>query len=309
MFSKRSNSQTKRLLSSIIVCYFRSLSTIQSFREARKRDRLTLKDFHHIFQNVIVARQKDLELDSDYNFFSFKLSSSIISNQFSRKSTLDSLNDIDLFDLEVRSSSSLKSFNKSPDRHVSLEQLVSFVNSLKTQSPRSLSSRSYERKYQNDLSIRNSATERFFRISNMTERNEKSANFHESLTLRRDRECRVSLRRSRVNLRRCDLDLSRLNHSREDSQDQNRQSQSCDNHEKSTEMQRQESSERRDQREKRVKNSEELVQFVRIRDAKRSVDQALNYHSRQQSRRHELRSTIQNDNAEYSKNDHQCVDQ
>jgi hypothetical protein len=74
-------------------------------------------------------------------------------------------------------------------------------------------------------------------------------------------------------------------------------------------MQRQESSERRDQREKCVKNSEELVQLVRIKSAKRSVDQALNYHSRQQSKRHELRSTIQNDNAEHSRNDYQCVDQ
>jgi hypothetical protein len=74
-------------------------------------------------------------------------------------------------------------------------------------------------------------------------------------------------------------------------------------------MQRQESSERRDQREKRVKNSEELVQLVRVKNVKRSVDQVLNYHSRQQSRRHELRSTIQNDNAEHSRNDYQCVDQ
>jgi hypothetical protein len=74
-------------------------------------------------------------------------------------------------------------------------------------------------------------------------------------------------------------------------------------------MQRQRSSERRDQREKRVKNPEELVQFVRVKDAKRSADQALNYHSRQQSRRHELRSTIQNDNAEHLRNNYQCVDQ
>jgi hypothetical protein len=139
----------------------------------------------------------------------------------------------------------------------------------------------------------------------MTERNERSANSHESLTLRRDRECRVN----RVNLRRCRLDLSRLSHFREASQDQDKQFQSCDDHEKSIKMQRQESSERRDQREKRVKNSEELVQFVRIKSVKRFVDQALNYHSRQQSRRHELRSTIQNDNARHSKNDYQCVDQ
>ncbi len=268
MFSKRSNSQTKRLLSSIIVCYLRSLSTIQSFREVKRRDRLTLRDFHHIFQDVIAARQKDLELDSDYNLLSFKLSSSIISNQFSRKSTLDSLSDIDLFDLKVRSSSSLKSSNRSFDRHVSLEQLVSFVNSLRIQSPRILS-RSYERKYQNDFSIRNNAIERFFRISNMTERNERSANSYESLTLRRDRECWVS--------RSSHFDFS---HFREASQDQDKQSQSRDDHEKSIEMQRQESSEERDQREKRVKNSEELVQFVRIKDAKRFADQALNHHSR-----------------------------
>jgi hypothetical protein len=135
----------------------------------------------------------------------------------------------------------------------------------------------------------------------MTERNERSANSYESLTLRRDRECRVS--------RLCRFDLSRLSHLREASQNQDKQSQSCDDHEKSIEMQRQESSERRDQCEKRVKNPEELVQLVRIRDTKRFADQALNHHSRQQSRRHELRSTIQNDNAEHSKNDYQRVDQ
>jgi hypothetical protein len=209
MFSKKSNSQIKRLFSFIIVCYLKNLNTIQSFREARKRDRLTLKDFHHIFQNVIAARQKDFELDSDYNFLSFKLFSSIISNQFFRKSILDSLSDIDLFDLEIRSSSSLKLFNKSLNKHVSLEQLVSFVNSLRTQSSRILS-RSYERKYQNDLSIRDNTIERFFRISNMTERNERSANSHEFLTLRRNRECRVN---------RANLDF---NHSRKASQDQDK---------------------------------------------------------------------------------------
>jgi hypothetical protein len=150
---------------------------------------------------------------------------------------------------------------------------------LKIQSLRILF-RSYERKYQNDLFIRDNAIERFFRISNMTERNEKSANFHEFLTLRRNRECRVN---------RASLDF---NHFRKASQDQNKQSQSRDDHEKSIEMQRQESFERRDQREKRVKNSEELVQFVRIKNVKRFADQALNHHFRQQSKRHELRSTI-----------------
>jgi hypothetical protein len=258
------------------------LSTIQSFREIKKRNRLTLKDFHHTFQNVIAARQKNLELDFDYNSFSFKLFSSVISSQFFRESIFDSFSDIDLFDLETRSFSSLK-------------QLISkqIVNSSRIQSLCS-----YERKYQNDFFIRNNAIEKFFRVSNMTERNEKSVNFYEFLTLRRDRECRVN------QFNRFDL-----SHSREASQDQDKQSQNCDNHEKSIKMQRQESSEERDQREKRVKNSEELVQFVRIRDVKRSVDQALNHHFRQQSRRHELRSTIQNDNAEHSKNDYQRVDQ
>jgi hypothetical protein len=139
----------------------------------------------------------------------------------------------------------------------------------------------------------------------MTKRNEESINFYESLTLRRDRECRIN----RLSLRHSHFNFSRLNHFREASQDQDKQSQSCDDHEKSIEIQRQESSEKRDQFEKRVKNSEELVQLVRIKDVKRSADQALNHHSRQQSRCHELRSTIQDDNAEFSRNDYQRVDQ
>ncbi len=115
------------------------------------------------------------------------------------------------------------------------------------------------------------------------------------MTLRRDRECRVN----RVN----------FSHLRKVSQNQDKQSQSCDDYEKSIEMQRQESFKKRNQRENRVKNLEELVQFVRIRDVKRFADQVLNHHFRQQSKRHELRSMIQNDNAEHSKNDYQRVDQ
>jgi hypothetical protein len=229
MFSKKSNAKTKRLFSFIIACYFKSLNTIQFFREAKKRNRLTLKDFHHIFQDVITARQKDLKLDSDYNSLSFKLSSSIISNQFTRKSIFDSFNDINLFDLEIRFFS----------RFIS----KSIVNSSRTQS-----SRSYERKHQNDFFIRNNAIKRFFRVSNMTEKNEKSANSYESLTLRRDRECRV-IRDSRLSSNRSRLDLSRFSHSRKASQDQDKQSQDCDDHEKSIKMQRQEFSEKRDQRE------------------------------------------------------------
>jgi hypothetical protein len=109
MFSKRSNSQTKRLFLFIIAYYFKSLNTIQSFRKVKRQDRLTLKNFYHIFQNVIAARQNDFELDFEYNSFSFKLSSFVISSQFFRKSILDSFNDIDLFDLKIRSFSS---FNK-----------------------------------------------------------------------------------------------------------------------------------------------------------------------------------------------------
>ncbi len=132
-----------------------------------------------------------------------------------------------MFDLEIRSSSSFKSLNRSLDKHVSLEQFVSFVNSLRIQSSRNQSSRSYERKYQNDFFIRNNAIKKFFQVSNMTERNEKSVNSYESLTLRRNRKCRVN----RLN----------LSHLRKASQDQDKQSQNCDDHEKSIEMQRQES--------------------------------------------------------------------
>ncbi len=149
MFSKKRKIKIfkiiKRLFSFIIVCYFKSLNTIQSFREIKKRNRLTLKNFHHIFQNVIAARQKDLELDFDYNLFSFKLFSSIISNQFFRKSIFDLINDIDFFDLEVRSSFSLKSLNKSLDKHVSFKQLISFINAFRIQSSRNQSFRSYEK--------------------------------------------------------------------------------------------------------------------------------------------------------------------
>jgi hypothetical protein len=74
-------------------------------------------------------------------------------------------------------------------------------------------------------------------------------------------------------------------------------------------MQRQESFQERNQRERRVKNPEEFVQFVRIRHVKWFVDQALKHHSRQQSKRHELRSTIQDNDAEHSKNDYLRVDQ
>jgi hypothetical protein len=123
----------------------------------------------------------------------------------------------------------------------------------------------------------------------MTKRNKRSADFHEFLTLRRNRE-RRTIRVNRFN--RSHFDLNRLCHFRKISQDQNKQFQSRDDHEKSIKMQRQESFEKRNQHEKRVKNSEELVQLVRIKNVKRFVDQALKHYFRQQSKRHELRSTF-----------------
>jgi hypothetical protein len=247
MFSKKRKIKIfktiKRLFSFIIVCYFKSLNTIQSFREIRKRNRLTLKDFHHIFQNVIAARQKDFELDFDYNSSSFKLFSSVISDQFSRKSTFDSVSDIDLFDLKVRSSSSSRSLNRSLDKHVSLKQLISFVNSSRIQS-----FRSYERKHQNDLFIRNNAIERFFRVSNMTDRNARSVDFHESLTLRRNRRVFKLSNSDRRNLDRKESRRFRRINIEESQKIQNQQFQDNDDHSKSIKMQWSKSSEERDQR-------------------------------------------------------------
>jgi hypothetical protein len=59
IFSKKKEIKifkTKRLFLFIIVCYSKILNTIQFFREIKKRNRLTLKNFYHIFQNIIVAR-------------------------------------------------------------------------------------------------------------------------------------------------------------------------------------------------------------------------------------------------------------
>ncbi len=95
------------------------------------------------------------------------------------------------------------------------------------------------------------------------------------MTLRRDQKRRVKLNR----FNRLDFDCR--NHFRKISQDQNEQFQNCDDDAKSIEMQRQESFEKRNQREKRVKNLEELVLFIQVKNVKRFADQALNHHSRQ----------------------------
>jgi hypothetical protein len=106
MFSKKSNSQTERLFSFIIVYSLKNTNTIHSFREVKQRNWFILRDFHYIHQNFIVARQKDLELDFNYNF-SFKLFSSIILNQFFRKFIFDFSNDTNLFNLKTRESLSI----------------------------------------------------------------------------------------------------------------------------------------------------------------------------------------------------------
>jgi hypothetical protein len=88
----------------------------------------------------------------------------------------------------------------------------------------------------------------------MTKRNEKLINFYEFLTLRRNQKYRIN--------KLCHFCLNRFNHSRKASQNQIEQFQSRDDHEKSIKMQRQKSLEEQDQREKRVKNSERLIQLV-----------------------------------------------
>jgi hypothetical protein len=247
MFSKKTEIKIlnlKRLFSFIIACYFKNLNTIQSFREVKKRNWLILKNFHHIFQNVIAARQKDFELDFNYNFFSFKLSSSIISSQFFRKSIFDSFNDIDLFDLEFRSSFSFKSFNKSFDKHVLFKRFISFVNSSKIQS-----FRNYEKKYRNDLFIRNNTIKFFFRISNITNRNARSIDFYEALTLRRNRRAFKLNNSNRRNLdRKFFKRFRRIINIKESQKIQNWQSQNDSDHSKSIKMQRSKSFEKRDQR-------------------------------------------------------------
>ncbi len=290
MFSKKSNSQIKRLFSFIIICFFKNINTIQSFREIRLRKRLILRDFYHIHQDFMIAYQKNFDRDLEYCSLNTILTL-ITSNQFFREFILDFSSDTDFFDLKARESSS-NSFKQSFQSSSISISMSSFHH--------------VRRRHQNDFFIQDNAIERFFRISNMTKKNEKSVDLHKSLTLRRDRE-RRAIRVNRFSRNR--LDLNRLCHVREALQDQNKQFQSRDDHEKSIEMQRQESFEERNQREKRVKNSEELVQLVRIRNVKRFVDQILKHHFHQQSRRHELRSTIQNDDAEHSRNDYLRVDQ
>jgi hypothetical protein len=65
----------------------------------------------------------------------------------------------------------------------------------------------------------------------MTRRNERSVNFHEFLTLRRDRKRRIAFNR----LNRLNFDCR--SYSRKISQDQNQQFQNRDNDAKSIEMQ------------------------------------------------------------------------
>jgi hypothetical protein len=140
----------------------------------------------------------------------------------------------------------------------------------------------------------------------MTKRNEKSIDFHEFLTLRRDRE-RRAIRVNRLNRNR--LDFNRLCHFRE------LRKIKINNLKIVTIMKNRLKCNDKNllkneiKREKRVKNSEKLVQLIRIKDVKRFIDQILKHHFRQQSKRHELRSTIQNNDAKHSRNDYSRVNQ
>jgi hypothetical protein len=79
--------------------------------------------------------------------------------------------------------------NRSTNRLINTFRLSNSYHSStsRIQSFRNQSFRNYERKHQNDFFIRNNEIEKFFRVSNMTNRDAKSINFHESLTLRRSR--------------------------------------------------------------------------------------------------------------------------
>jgi GMP synthase PP-ATPase subunit len=56
IFSKKNNSQIKRLFSFIIAYFLKNTSTIQSFREMKRLKRFNLWDFHYTYQNFIAAR-------------------------------------------------------------------------------------------------------------------------------------------------------------------------------------------------------------------------------------------------------------
>jgi hypothetical protein len=82
--------------------------------------------------------------------------------------------------------------------------------------------------------IRDNAIKRFFRVLNITEKNEKLVNFYEFLTLRQNRK-RRTIRVNEFNFNRNRFDF---NYFRKTSQNQNKQFQSRDDHEKSIKMQR-----------------------------------------------------------------------
>ncbi len=160
--------------------------------------------------------------------------------QFFRKLILDFSSDTNLFDLKAREFSSIL-----------LEQSFQF-SLISLFSSSSLFSHYVRKKHQNDLFIRDNAIEKLFRVSKITRKNEKSTDFHESLTLRRDRKRRFDLNR----------------HFEESSQNSNKEFQDNRDNEKSIEMQRQKSFQKRNQCKKCVKNSEKLVQLVRIKNVK-----------------------------------------
>ncbi len=71
----------KHLLSSIIICFFKSLNRIQSLREARRQKQWILRDFYHIYQDLVIARYENLDRDNNYRSSSFEANNSTTFNQ------------------------------------------------------------------------------------------------------------------------------------------------------------------------------------------------------------------------------------
>ncbi len=140
---------------------------------------MILRNFYHTHQDFIVAYQKNFDRDLEY-CSSDTIFTSVISSQFFRKFIFDFSSDTDLFDLKTRESSS----NSLKQSFQSFQSFQSSSISISMSS-----SHHVRRRHKNDFFIRNNTIERFFRLSNMTKRNERSADFHESLTLRRNRKC------------------------------------------------------------------------------------------------------------------------
>jgi hypothetical protein len=172
-FSKRRRTKT-HYLSFIIICFSKSLDTIQSFREVRRQERLILRNFYHMHQNLLAARLEDSDQNESYLSSSSKTENFVIVNHSSQEFSLDSISDTDLFDLEVRSS-----FHFFSLKHVNINQL--FAHSSSSQHVELALDEEHDQR------CRNRQAEKRVEISNVSLRDEKLADSDESLKLRRER--------------------------------------------------------------------------------------------------------------------------